>query len=156
MPDARSLLLVEDSSSDVELALSALEIHGLARRIAVARDVDAALDFLSRHSGQAGRPSLLPAAVLVDLKLPRAGGLQLLATLKADPRFRLIPVIMLTSSREGEDVRRSYELGAAAYVVKPVDFAEFAEALRRVVLFWCELNEAPPGTLPRPARGAPA
>lgn len=151
MPDARRLLLVEDSSSDVDLTLAALEMHGLARRMAVVRDVDAALDYLNRHGGQPGRPSLLPAALVVDLKLPRRGGLQLLSLVKADPRLRFIPVIMLTSSREEPDVRRSYELGATAYVVKPVDFAEFAEALRRLVLFWGDLNEAPPGSLPRPS-----
>lgn len=150
MPDARPLLLVEDSASDAELTLAALAMHGLARRVAVARDAEAALAYLQEHGAQPGRPSLLPAVLLVDLKLPRVGGLQLLSMLKGDPRFRCLPVVMLTSSREESDVRRSYELGATAYVVKPVDFAEFAEALRRVVQFWCELNEPPPGTMPRP------
>ncbi|MFM1769370.1 MAG: hypothetical protein RJA22_1899 [Verrucomicrobiota bacterium] len=149
MSDARPLLLVEDSSSDVELTLAALDAHGLSRCVSVVRDAEAALAYLARHGGQPGQPSHLPAALVIDLKLPRVGGLQLLAQIKADPRLRLLPVIMLTSSREDADVRRCYELGASAYVVKPVEFAAFAEALRRLALFWCDLNEPPPGALPR-------
>lgn len=145
MSDARRLLLVEDNASDVELTLAALDTQGLAGQVAVARDAAEALDYLEHHAAQPGRPSALPAAILLDIKLPRLGGLDLLRALKGEARFRLIPVIMLTSSREDADLRRSYESGANGYVVKPVDFARFAEALRRLVLFWGETNEPPPG-----------
>lgn len=144
MNQARRILLVEDNASDVELTLAALETHGLAGLVAVARDAAEALEYLERHGPQPERASALPAALLLDIKLPRLGGLDLLRALKGEPRFRLIPVIMLTSSREEADVRRSYESGANGYVVKPVDFARFAEALRHLLLFWGGINEPPP------------
>lgn len=148
MQEPRPLLLVEDNSSDIELTLAALDAHGLAGRVQVVRDAAEALEHLRRCAPRAGHPSRLPAAVLLDIKLPRVGGLDLLRALRADAAFRQLPVIMLSSSREEADLRRSYELGANGYVVKPVDFARFAEALRHLMLFWGDINEPPPPPIP--------
>ncbi len=138
------ILLVEDNSADVELTLHALKTHNLANGIGVVRDGAEALDFLFRAGAYADRPAD-PAlkVVLLDLKLPKVDGLEVLRRIKADPRTRSIPVVILTSSREERDVLESYDLGANSYLVKPVDFAQFAESVRQLGLYWLLLNQPP-------------
>lgn len=140
------ILLVEDSPNDVELTLSALEESGLANEVVWVRDGQEALDYLYRSGAHGGRASGHPAVVLLDLKMPRVDGLQVLERVKLDPELKSIPVVMLTSSREESDVVKSYGLGVNAYVVKPVGFTEFASALRELGLFWAVVNQPPPGT----------
>ncbi len=141
---SKTILLVEDNPTDEKLTLRALKKSGLANEIAVVRDGAEALDFLFCEGQHAGRPPGDPTVTLLDLKLPRIDGLEVLRRLRADPRTRLLPVVILTSSVEEEDVLRGYALGANAYVRKPVAFAEFSEAARTLGLFWLLLNEAPP------------
>lgn len=141
-PALRPILLVEDSPNDVELTLDALQKSGLANPVVVARDGVEALDYLL-HRGNAG-PVNLPAVVLLDIKLPRVDGLEVLERVKNDPATRHVPVVMLTSSREEQDVIRSYGLGVNAFVVKPVGYREFFEAVRDLGIFWAVLNEQPP------------
>ena len=136
------ILLVEDNASDEKLTLLAFKKCGIANDIVVARDGAAALDYFFGAGEQARRP--LPAVVLLDLKLPKVDGLEVLRRLRADERTRCLPVVVLTSSKEEEDVGRSYSLGANAYVRKPVDFAEFAQVARTLGLFWLLLNEPVP------------
>lgn len=140
------ILLAEDSPNDVELTLSALAESGLANEVVWVKDGHEALDYLYRRGAHADRDGGQPAVVLLDLKMPRVDGLQVLAQVKGDPDMRSVPVVMLTSSREESDVVRSYGLGVNAYVVKPVGFAEFAIALRELGLFWAVINQPPPGT----------
>jgi two-component system response regulator len=148
---SKVILLVEDNPSDEKLTLRGFKKSGVASEIVVAHDGVEALDYLFGTGPQAGRdPTEQPAVVLLDLNLPRVGGLDVLERLRADERTRLLPVVVLTSSREHEDVVRSYELGANAYVRKPVDFKEFADTARTLGLFWLLLNEAPPS--PRSAQ----
>lgn len=137
------ILLVEDSPNDVELTLSALTEHHLANTIDVARDGQEALDYLYRRGDFRDRPGGNPAVVLLDLKLPKVDGLEVLERVKSDPDLKVVPVVMLTSSREERDLVRSYDLGVNAYVVKPVDFNEFVAALKEVGLFWAVLNQVP-------------
>lgn len=137
----RPLMLVEDSPNDVELTMSALERCRVANPVIVARDGAEALDYLIR-----GRNGPLPAVVLLDLKMPRVDGLEVLEQLRAQPRTRRLPVVMLTSSREEQDLVRSYDLGVNAFVVKPVGSAEFHRAIRDLGMFWAILNEPPPGS----------
>ena len=146
MSDLRRILLVEDSEADIELTLSALAEHRLANEVVVARDGAEALDYLLRQGPHAGRAGGNPAVVLLDLKMPRMDGLQVLARIKSDSSLRPIPVVMLTSSREERDLVESYRLGVNAYVVKPVDFTQFASAIEKVGMFWAVINEPPPGT----------
>jgi CheY-like chemotaxis protein len=141
------ILLVEDSSKDVELTLAALGSRNLANEVAVARDGAAALDYLHRRGPFAGIPAGHPAVVLLDIKMPKLNGLQVLEHMKGDPTLRTIPVVMLTSSREEPDLARAYELGVNAYVVKPVDFAQFVDAVTQLGVFWAILNEPPLGTV---------
>ncbi len=154
MAQLKPILLVEDSPNDVELTLAVLEKSRLANPVVVARDGVEALDYLFRRSnmdpGCAG-PACLPAVVLLDIKLPRVDGLEVLERIKKDPRTRHIPVVMLTSSREETDLMRSYELGVNAFVVKPVGFREFFEAIQDLGVFWAVLNEPPPRSGGRPA-----
>ncbi|MBU6400197.1 MAG: response regulator, partial [Verrucomicrobia bacterium] len=145
MNPLKRILLVEDNSKDVELTLSALENHHLVNEVAVARDGVAALDYLQRRGAYADRPDGNPAVVLLDIKMPKLTGLEVLERMKAEPALRLVPVVMLTSSREEPDLARAYALGANAYVVKPVDFQQFVDAVRQVGAFWAVLNEPPPG-----------
>ena len=145
MADLRPILLVEDNPRDLELTLAALAKCQLANEIVVARDGAEALDYLNRRGAHADRPEGDPAVVLLDLKLPRIDGLQVLQEIKADSALRQIPVVMLTSSREERDLVRSYELGVNAFVVKPVDFNAFFEAIQDLGMFWAILNEPPPG-----------
>ncbi len=151
MSELKRILLVEDSANDVELTLGALEENHLANEVVVVRDGEEALDYLYKRGVFKLRKNGNPAVVLLDIKLPRVDGLQVLKRLKADPEMRSIPVVMLTSSREERDLVRSYDLGVNAYVVKPVGFDEFVAALRELGLFWAVINRPPPGTAPRPA-----
>ena len=142
--DLRRILLAEDSANDVELTIAALGDHGLVNQIDVVRDGAEALDYLYRRDAYAGRTPGNPAVLLLDLKMPRVDGLEVLRQIKGDQRLKTIPVVMLTSSREEGDLIRSYELGANAYVVKPVEFGDFMSAVRQVGGFWAVVNEAPP------------
>ena len=147
MPDLRPILLVEDNPKDLELTMAALAKCQLANDIVVARDGVEALDFLYRRNQHVERAEGDPAVVLLDLKLPRLDGLQVLERIKSDPQQRQIPVVMLTSSREESDLLRSYQLGVNAFVVKPVDFNAFFEAIQDLGMFWAVLNEPPPRPL---------
>ena len=144
MADLRPILLVEDSPKDLELTLAALEKCQLANEIVVARDGEEALDYLYARGCHADRPNGDPAVVLLDLKLPKIDGLEVLEQVKGDANLRHIPIVMLTSSREEQDLVRSYELGVNAFVVKPVDFKEFFKAIQDLGVFWAILNEPPP------------
>jgi CheY-like chemotaxis protein len=150
LSEIKRILLVEDSSNDIELTLGALEENHLANEVVVVRDGAESLDFLYKRGVFKLRKNGNPAVVLLDLKLPRVDGLEVLKQLKADPEMRAVPVVMLTSSREEQDLVRSYNLGVNAYVVKPVDFKEFVAALRELGLFWAVINQPPPGTVARP------
>jgi CheY-like chemotaxis protein len=145
MADLRPILLVEDNPKDIELTLAALAKCQLANDIVVVRDGAEALDFLYRRGAHTERNAGDPAVVLLDLKLPKVDGLEVLETIKHDPLHRQVPVVMLTSSREESDLVRSYELGVNAFVVKPVDFNAFFEAIQDLGMFWAVLNEPPPG-----------
>jgi len=143
-PDAVEILLVEDNPNDEELALYALKRHNLANHIQVVRDGAEALDYVFHTGAHAHRPSKnLPKVVLLDLKLPKVDGLEVLRHIKADPRTRSIPIVVLTSSREERDIVESYQLGVNSYIVKPVDFEQFTEAVRQLGLYWVLLNQAP-------------
>lgn len=144
MSDLRPILLVEDNPRDLELTLAALAKCQLANDIVVARDGAEALDFLFSRGQFSGREEGDPAVVLLDLKLPKVDGLEVLQTVKTNGSMRQIPVVMLTSSREERDLLRSYELGVNAFVVKPVDFNAFFEAIQDLGMFWAILNEPPP------------
>jgi len=142
----RSILLVEDNPQDELLILRALRRANVANRIDVARDGQEALDYLFRDGGFAGRDGPdLPAVVLLDIGLPRLSGLQVLERLRGDVRTGLLPVVILTSSDEERDRMVSYQNGANSFVRKPVDFAEFAETVARLGVYWVATNEAPPG-----------
>lgn len=131
------ILLVEDNNEDLELTLRALKQHRLANRIHVARDGAEALEFLTKPGSQ------LPKVVLLDLKLPKVSGLEVLQAIRKDERTRALPVVVLTSSREEPDVRRCYDLGVNSYIVKPVDFDAFVKAVAEVGLYWLLLNQPP-------------
>lgn len=138
------ILLVEDNPDDVELTLHALRKHNITNRVHVARDGAEALEFLFCQGDYASRDCReRPRVVLLDLKLPKVDGLEVLRRLKSDPRTQTIPVVVLTSSREERDMAESYRLGVNSFIVKPVDFAQFVEAVRNVGLYWMILNEAP-------------
>jgi CheY-like chemotaxis protein len=143
------ILLVEDSPRDAELILDALEGHQLANEVVHVRDGAEALDYLYRRSDFAERSDGQPALILLDLKLPKVDGLEVLRQIKGDDELRMIPVVMMTSSREEQDLLRSYQLGVNAYVVKPMKFQDFVEAVKEVGSFWGVINEAPPGSLRR-------
>jgi len=142
----KPILLVEDDARDLELTLVALERSQLANEVVVVRDGAQALDYLSRQGDHAGRAEGNPAVLLLDLKLPKVSGLEVLRTVRATPELRSLPVVMLTSSHEESDVVQSYELGVNAYVVKPVEFKEFVAAIADLGVFWAVLNEPPPGS----------
>ena len=139
------LLLVEDNPTDEKLTIRAFKKAGVTNEIVVVRDGAEALDYIFGTAKYQGRDtSILPAVVLLDLSLPRIDGLEVLRRIRADERTKILPVVILSASKENEDIARGYALGANAYVRKPVDFAEFAEAAKTVGLFWLLLNEPPP------------
>lgn len=142
MPSA-DILLVEDSPLDAEMTLHTLQQHGIGNHIEWLRDGAAALDYLFVRGNFADRSPLLPRLVLLDLKMPRVDGLEVLRAMKADSELRQIPVVMLTSSAEERDLIRSYELGVNSYVVKPVDFNLFSAAVARLGFFWLLTNRVP-------------
>ena len=144
MQDLKTILLVEDNPNDVELTLEALADYRLANDIVVVNDGEEALDYLYRRGRFAARDPMLPAVILLDLKMPKVDGLTVLRTVKADPGLKCSPIVMLTSSREERDLVESYQLGVNAYVVKPVDFGQFVEAIKKLGYFWAVLNEPPP------------
>jgi len=143
----KPILLVEDDKRDLELTLVALERSQLANEVIVVRDGAQALDYLLREGDFKGRDEGNPAVVLLDLKLPKVNGLEVLQKVRATPYLRSTPVVMLTSSQEESDVIRSYELGVNAYVVKPVEFRQFVGAIADLGVFWAVLNEPPPGSM---------
>jgi CheY-like chemotaxis protein len=145
MTAIRSILLAEDNANDVELTLAALEHNRVANEVVVVRDGAEALDYLYCRNGFSNRAPDNPCLVLLDLKMPKVDGLEVLRQVKGDPRLRSIPVVMLTSSREEQDLVRTYGLGVNAYVVKPVEFSDFMSAVRALGQFWAVLNESPPG-----------
>jgi len=149
MGDLGRILLAEDSDADLELTLAALAEHNLANEVVVARDGAEALEYLQRRGAYQERGPGQPAVILLDLKMPKVDGLEVLRTVKKDPALQRVPVVMLTSSREERDLVESYQLGANAYVVKPVDFTQFLEAVKQLGMFWAVVNEPPPGTLGR-------
>ena len=140
------ILLVEDDPYDVELTLSALAENHLANEVVVVRDGAEALDYLYRRGAYESRMAGNPVVMLLDLKLPKVDGLEVLERVKSNPNLKTTPVVMLTSSHEGQDLARSYNLGTNAYVVKPVDFTDFVEAIRELGLFWAVVNQPPPGS----------
>jgi two-component system response regulator len=141
---AVEILLVEDNLNDVQLTLHALKRHGLTNRIQVVRDGAEALEFLFTTGAFAHRASAdSPKVVMLDLKLPRVDGIEVLREIRADPRTKTIPVVVLTSSREERDITQTYGLGANSYIVKPVDFEQFIEAVRQLGMYWVLLNQRP-------------
>ncbi|MGD8781774.1 MAG: response regulator [Ignavibacteria bacterium] len=138
------ILMAEDNPNDVEIALSGLEECNLANEVVVVRDGAEALDYLYRRGEYADRKNDDPVVILLDIKMPRVDGIEVLRQVRADSAMKNIPIIMLTSSREEKDLVKTYELGVNAYVVKPVDFDQFVKAIQDLGLFWAVLNETPP------------
>ena len=147
MNSLKSILLAEDNPKDVELTLAALDEHNLANDVIVVNDGAEALDYLFCRGKFAMRTRGNPAVMLLDLKMPKVDGLQVLQAIKNEDNLRTIPVVILTSSREESDLVKSYKLGVNAYVVKPVDFREFVSAVSQLGVFWALINEAPPGSV---------
>ncbi len=146
--DKKIILLVEDNPDDADLTVRAFRKANISNEVVVARDGVEALDYLFGTGVHAGKRNDLPQVVLLDLKLPRVDGMEVLQRIRADPRTRFLPVVILTSSREEQDLVRSYELGVSSYVRKPVDFKEFMDAARQLGLYWLVLNLAPPREKP--------
>jgi CheY-like chemotaxis protein len=144
MATLRPILLAEDNPNDLELTLSALHSLNLANEIIVVNDGAQVLDFLGRRNAFSSRPAVPPAVILLDLKMPRVDGLEALREIRSDPEHRMLPIVILTSSREENDLVKGYELGANAYVVKPVDFDQFISAVSQLGVFWALVNEPPP------------
>ena len=145
--DDKVILLVEDDANDEALTLRALHKHKITNVVVVVRDGAEALDWLFARGAHAGRdPTVLPQVVLLDLKLPKVGGIEVLRAVRDDPRTKRLPVVLLTSSKEDQDLIAGYNLGANSYVVKPVDAAQFVEAVRQLGLYWLVLNEAAPNS----------
>ena len=143
------ILMVEDDPKDVELSLTALEEYNLANEVVVVGDGEQALDYLYCRGEFQSRSGENPAVMLLDLKLPKVDGLEVLKQIKADEKLKLIPVVVLTSSKEEKDMVASYKLGVNAYVVKPVDFHDFVNAIKELGAFWAVINEPPPGSVRR-------
>lgn len=148
MPPPRPILVAEDNPNDVELTLAALHSANLANEIAVVNDGAATLDWLHRRGAYATRAPGVPAVVILDLKMPKVDGLEVLRQIRADAALRILPVVILTSSREERDLVTGYGLGANAYVVKPVDFDGFVSAVSQLGVFWAVLNEPTPAPMP--------
>lgn len=149
MPPLKRILLAEDNEHDVELTLAALAENNLANEVVVARDGVEALDYLYGRGKFAGHANGLPVVVMLDLKMPKVDGLEVLRQMRDDPFLKHVPVVMVTSSREEQDLVRSYQLGVNAYVVKPVDFQQFLRSMKEIGFFWAIINEPPPGTMKR-------
>jgi DNA-binding response OmpR family regulator len=149
MDGLQRILMVEDDPRDVELSLTALEQYNLANEVVVVSDGEEALDYLHRRGKFMARTSGNPAVLLLDLKLPKVDGLEVLQQIRSDESLKMIPVVVLTSSHEERDMVASYKLGVNAYVVKPVDFHEFVNAVKELGVFWALINEPPPGSIPR-------
>ena len=147
MNELGRILIVEDDPKDVELTLTALEEYNLANEVIVTRDGEEALDYLYCRGNFATRTNGNPAVLLLDLKLPKVDGLEVLQQIKSNEKLKMIPVVVLTSSREERDMVASYKLGVNAYVVKPVDFHEFVNAIKELGIFWAVINEPPPGSI---------
>ena len=147
MIELKRILLVEDDPKDVQLTLEALSEYRLANEVFVTRDGEEALEYLNRNGKFQAVPSGNPAAILLDLKLPKVNGLEVLGRIRADEKLKTIPVIVLTSSRQEADLEKCYKLGVNAYVVKPVDFHEFINAVKELGAFWGLINEPPPGSI---------
>jgi two-component system, response regulator len=143
MNPLKRILLVDDSPHDTEMAMNALDHHNLGNEVLSLRDGVEALDYLFRRGAYTRRPEANPVVILLDLKMPRVDGLEVLRQVKSSPALREIPVVMMTSSREEQDLVKSYQLGVNAYVVKPLDFQQFVEAVKVVGAFWAVLNELP-------------
>ena len=146
MSSLRPILLAEDNPNDVELTLTALHTLNLANEIAVVHNGAEVLDFVHRRNAYAQRDDVQPAVILLDLKMPRVDGLETLRQLRANPETKTIPIVILTSSREENDLVKGYELGANSYVVKPVDFDQFISAVSQLGVFWAIVNEPPPSS----------
>lgn len=144
MNDLKIILLVEDDPRDVELTLEALDKHHLANRVKVLKDGVEAMEYLRYEGKYKTRKKENPAVMLLDIKMPRMDGLEVLKAIRSDENLKLLPVVILTSSREEPDLKRSYALGANAYVVKPVNFNEFIDAVKEIGVFWALINELPP------------
>jgi CheY-like chemotaxis protein len=147
MSTLKRILLAEDDPKDIELTLAALAEHNLANEIVTVRDGVEALEYLYYQGAFVQRPAGQPVVILLDLKMPRLDGIQVLRQIRADEQLRFIPVVVLTSSREDRDLAECYRLGVNAYVVKPVHFTEFAEVVRGLGVFWALINEPPPGSV---------
>jgi CheY-like chemotaxis protein len=143
----KTILLVEDDPNDVELTLTALEEYKLANKVTVVHDGEEALDYLFHRGKFQTRINSNPIFVLLDLKMPKVTGLEVLRQMKADEKLKMIPVVVLTSSREAPDLAESYQLGVNAYVVKPVDFQDFIKAVKELGIFWAAINEPPPNSI---------
>jgi CheY-like chemotaxis protein len=144
MVEIRKILFAEDNPRDVELTLEALGDHNLANNVIVVRDGVEAMDYLRCDGKYKQRTTGNPAVLLLDIKMPRMDGIEVLRAIRSDDKLKTLPVVMLTSSREEQDLIKSYALGVNAYVVKPVDFKEFIEAVKQVGVFWAVINEVPP------------
>ena len=147
MTEIGRILLVEDDARDVELTMTALEEYNLGNEVVVASDGEEALDYLYYRGKFQRRSGENPAVILLDLKLPKVDGLEVLQEVKSVDKLKMIPVVVLTSSREERDMVASYKLGVNAYVVKPVDFHEFVNAIKELGVFWAIINEPPPGSI---------
>ena len=147
MGELGRILIVEDDPMDVELTLTALGEYNLANEVVITRDGEEALDYLYYRGNFNMRTGENPAVLLLDLKLPKVNGLEVLQQIKSDEKLKMIPVVVLTSSREEKDMVASYKLGVNAYVVKPVDFHEFVNAIKELGVFWAIINEPPPGSV---------
>ena len=143
MKSLKSVLFVDDSPRDTKLALTAFKEYGLTNRIITLEDGEEALDYLYRRGAFADRDDEQPAFILLDLKVPKVDGMEVLRVVKSDPALKMIPMVVMTSSREEQDVVNSYKLGVNAFIVKPVNFKEFVDAVKMVGGFWAVLNEPP-------------
>ena len=146
---SKTILLVEDNPDDEALTIRAFKKNNITNEVVVAHDGAEALDYLYNRGRFAGHSNGLPVVVLLDLKMPKVDGLEVLRQIRNDEQLKRLPVVMITSSREEQDLIRSYQLGVNAYVVKPVDFHQFVESIRQVGFFWAIINEPPPGTVKR-------
>jgi len=142
--EVKKILIVDDSPKDVELTIAALAEKNLANEVVVAEDGEEALEYLHKRGKFAGLENALPAVILLDIKMPKMNGIEVLRHIRSDPKLKLIPVIMVTSSHEERDLVESYKLGANSYVVKPVDIVQFIDAIKVLGQYWVVINEAPP------------